>query len=111
MPLKSPKGAQRNFPNFNEQEISKRRMQYVKERALTIDKLSMNIVYDSEIKELIYVNMILFNKYLIYCTEKESWIFQKFESGRYYNSFVEYDKIQSEAYSLYGIIYSLNTEE
>lgn len=60
MPLKSPKDGQRNFPNFNEQEISKKRMQYVKEKALTIDKLSTNIVYDSEIKELIYVNMILF---------------------------------------------------
>lgn len=99
------------YENSPDAKIIEKAVQYVKERALTANEICQGNIYDSKTKKTVYIYRILSNKYLVCRTDKGCRMFQKFKSGRYYNSFVEYDKIQSEAYSLYGIIYSLNTEE
>ena len=86
----------------SELKISKNGMRYVKERALTLDKIHRDDIYDSKTKETVHICWILFKKYMICRTEKGYYVFRKFETGRYYNSLAEYDNIQKAAYALYG---------
>lgn len=86
----------------SELKISKNGMRYVKERALTLDKIHRDDIYDSKTKENVHICWIFFKRYMICRIEKGYYIFRKFETGRYYNSFAEYDNIQKAAYALYG---------